>query len=238
MYNLTTSYKMNYKIIADENKLKEFIDWLPELQENEKYYVSLLARKKYSKESVLKADKAQLKRFTATKERLLEKIRQLEIPLGYWKIKDTVAPQDALALYISLNPRCMQKATMLLGKRCWDLIKNTNYNIHAEALSCIQKSKARTCFLDFDIDDKTIDIDINWLEKEVGKENFSIVETRGGYHLLIQPEKATQFRKEKHNNTNWYKEIQAKYPVDQSGDQLIPIVGTFQGGFMPNFLKK
>jgi hypothetical protein len=37
----------NYKIILNEQKLKEFIYWLPELQNNEQYYVSLFARKKY-----------------------------------------------------------------------------------------------------------------------------------------------------------------------------------------------
>ena len=38
---------MNYKIVENEKQLKEFIDWLPELEENEKYFVSLFARKKY-----------------------------------------------------------------------------------------------------------------------------------------------------------------------------------------------
>ena len=37
---------MNYKIIENEPQLVEFIEWLPELQENEYYFVSLFARKK------------------------------------------------------------------------------------------------------------------------------------------------------------------------------------------------
>jgi hypothetical protein len=36
---------MNYKIIHNEEKLQQFIDWLPELLPNEQYYVALLARK-------------------------------------------------------------------------------------------------------------------------------------------------------------------------------------------------
>lgn len=36
---------MNYKIIHNEERLKEFINWLPDLLPNEQYYVQLLARK-------------------------------------------------------------------------------------------------------------------------------------------------------------------------------------------------
>ncbi|MEM7163785.1 MAG: hypothetical protein AAF487_15260, partial [Bacteroidota bacterium] len=158
----------NYEIIADEEQLNQFIDWLPDLKENEKYYVCLFARKKYSEDPRIKADKAQLKRFTSNKDRLVDKIRQLEIPVGYWKLKETEAPQNALALYISVNPRSMKKATEMMGKRCWDLIKSEKYNLHAEAMTCIQKSKSRTCYVDFDIDDKAIEIETEWLDEEIG----------------------------------------------------------------------
>ena len=229
---------MTYQIIADENKLQEFVNWLPELRENEKYYLALFARKKYSEEHIKTHDKTQLKRFTSNKERLVDKIKQLEIPIGYWKLKESAAPQDALALYIAPNPRCMKKATEMMGKRCWDLIKSENYNLHAEALSCIQKSKSRTCFVDFDIDDKSVNLDKKWLLEEIGEENYSILETRGGYHLLINPEQATNFRQQNFDDKNWYQKIKQKFPVDQSGDQLIPVVGAFQGGFIPKFVKK
>lgn len=229
---------MNYQVVADEGQLEAFIDWLPDLQENEKYYLSLFARKKYSDDPRIKSDKSQLRRFTADKSRLMSKIRQLEIPVGLWKLNEVEAPQESLALYISINPRCMKTATETMGKRCWDLMKSQNYNLHAEAMSCIQQSKSRTCYIDFDIDDKSIALDEEWLTKEIGQDSYSIIETRGGFHILVEPEKATAFRKEQYNDKNWYQKIQAKYPVDQSGDQLLPVVGTFQGGFMPRFLKK
>lgn len=105
---------------------------------------------------LLHNDKTQLERFTASKERLIEKIRQLEIAEGSWQHKQQPAPQNALALYISLNPRCMKKAT--------------------------------------------------------------------------------NFRKQNFNDKDWFQVVQKKYPVDQSGDQLLPVPGTFQGGFVPRFL--
>lgn len=227
---------MNYEIIADKEQLVAFIDWLPELEENEKYYLSLFTRKKYCQDLIKSNDKTQLKRFVSDKTRLYDKIRQLEIPLGYWKLRDIPAPQESLVLYISLNPRCMKKATEMMGKRCWDLINAKNYNLHAEALSCIQKSKSRTCYVDFDIDSKELDIDFQWLDNQIGG-HYKVLETRGGYHLLIRPKEATQFRLEHFNNQKWYQAIQQKYPVDQSGDQLIPVAGTYQGGFVPKFLK-
>lgn len=57
---------MNYNIINDKNELLKFIEWLPELEEDEKYYVSLLARNKYSSIKLNK-DKAALKDFYPTK---------------------------------------------------------------------------------------------------------------------------------------------------------------------------
>ena len=44
--------KNNYKIISDPDALKEFIEWLPELEDNEKFYLSLFARKKYFLETL------------------------------------------------------------------------------------------------------------------------------------------------------------------------------------------
>ena len=92
---------MNYKIIQNEQALQEFITWLPDLKKNESFYVSLLARKKYNTlDSNLTVDKCQLKRITSNKERLIEKIKQLECQVGSYVYKGQAINQNNLALYV------------------------------------------------------------------------------------------------------------------------------------------
>jgi hypothetical protein len=228
---------MNYKIIQDEQLLLDFIQWLPDLKDNEKYYCCLFARKKYYQDLIKSNDKTQLKRFLADKKTLLNKIKQLEIVEGCWKLGDVSAPQESLVLYIMPNPRCMKKATIMMGKRCWDLLGNYNYNILAESLSCVQKSKARTCYVHFDIDSKNVDL--NKLNDILPDGSYKILETRGGYHLLVDPNLPTYNVDGRHNKefwSNWYKNITNAFTVDQAGDQMMPVPGTTQGGFIPKFI--
>lgn len=54
---------MNYQIIKDEDALVSFIEWLPELETNELYYLSLFARKKYANAEIKSNDKSYVIRF-------------------------------------------------------------------------------------------------------------------------------------------------------------------------------
>jgi hypothetical protein len=223
----------NYQIITDENALREFIDFLPNLNEQEKYYCCLFARSKYCKELThIKSDKAQLKRFVSDKERLFDKIAQLEIPIGRYKQKQNSVPQEALALYITINPRNMYKATINTMVKLAQSIRDQNVlmNPHQEALSEIQRTKSRTCYIDFDIDNKMPLKELReTIQCYINQEAINIIETRGGYHVLINP----VLVRDEFKNT-FYQNLSKL--SDQSGDQMIPVPGTYQGGFTPKIL--
>lgn len=221
---------MKYEIIKQEDKLLEFIDWLPDLNENEQYFVSLFARKKYCQSIIHSNDKTQLKRFTSKKERLLSKIKQLECEVGSYTLKNNIpAPQESLVLYITPNPRDMIRATYNMMRKCIDLLhtKSIGYNLHSEALSSVQRSRGTSYFCDLDIDSK--DINLLKIKDILPDEAYDILETRGGYHILVKTKIAPK--------TKWYKQLSSIYDIDQVGDQFIPVPGCVQGGFIPKFIE-
>jgi len=223
---------MNYKILFDESVLDDFIKNFYDVPlEDEYLYVALFARKKYCK--TLKStstDKMQLKRFTARPDNLKNKIKQLEVPLGCYQLKNDTATQESLALYITANYRSMKKANKEMLKGLAETISNDRYysNIQAEALSMIQRSVGTRRYVDFDIDNKEVDL---FLIKNILPDNaYKILETRGGYHVLVEPKLCPK--------TKWYEEIKTvfKADLDSVKPDLIPVPGTTQGMFVPRFI--
>lgn len=239
----------NYKVIADQDLLNNFIaDFLPELEPGECYYVCLFARSKYTKNEQgeneiphLKSDKSQLKRFTITrKSDLVIRLRQLEVKYGAYTTKTGEAvPQRSLAVYISPTPRSMRNAAITLGKKIFDLIQGgPGFNLHQEALSCIQKSKSKTRFIDFDIDTKDFNLFdvVSRVERVIGSEALQVLETRGGYHFMIEVSKVNSSLKNWHGAVTGV--LQNYLDETSNPDAMIPVPGTSQGGFIPRLLSK
>lgn len=232
---------MNYQIIKDEEKFKKFIEWLPELEKGETYYVCLFARNKYCSDIThISSDKAQLKRFTTSKEYLFQKVKQLEVEVGSYYVKEKPAPQESLALYISPNPRSYEKAAKKGLIKLVELITRPydGYNPHQEIMSEIQKACSRKVRLNIDIDIikelKPIDV-IDSFKRNV----YTVINpsactwllTRGGFHLLIEYSKIEpEFTK------SWYKNVISIVQADQLGDNMIPVPGCTQGNFIPTFI--
>ncbi|MFY7788875.1 MAG: hypothetical protein ACOVQA_13485 [Thermoflexibacteraceae bacterium] len=226
---------MNYQIIKDEQLLKEFIAWLPDLQKHETYYVSLFARNKYSKNTAhLKADKAQLKRFTSNKEALFDKIKQLECEFGAYKLQGLPIPQEALAVYITPNPRDMLKATKNSLVKFAQLITQdyTGYNPHQEVMSELQQACSRKVYFDLDFDNVSIQAMLPSIIPFINPNCLHFLQTRGGFHLLIELAKL-----EKQYEKTWYQKLTTLQGCDVRGDNLIPVVGCTQGEFVPHFVK-
>ncbi len=222
---------MNYQIIRDENLFTSFINWLPELKKNETYYVSLLARSKYH--PAVGSDKAQVKRFTASRDFLYDKVKQLECELGTYKYKGVDIPQEALALYISPNPRDMEKACKSALIRFAELITKeySGYNPHQEVLSEIQKSCSRKIYYDLDFDKVEIEETLVTIKQHINEDCLTVLKTRGGFHLLVEVA-----RIDKQYAKTWHQSISKIEGCDIKGDNLIPIPGCTQGGFIPYFM--
>lgn len=233
---------MNYQIVKDYQELGKFIDWLPDLDSNEKYYYCLMARKKYGATDGLKSDKQLLKRGTATKETLLSNLKKLEVEVGSYTVDGLQINQDSLVTYISPNPRDLHKAGILLLRDMADkLVKNEPISPHSMALNRIQTT-GRKIFFDIDVDFKeghSIE-PIEMLEL-IDNENIinqqaiqDILVTRGGLHILVRLDKiVSQFK------SKWYNRLvnlsSSKFDVTMNGDNMIPIAGCVQGDTFPKF---
>lgn len=223
----------NYQIIINKARLEAFIQKLPDLQKDETYYLCLFARSKYAKDIAhISSDKQQCKRFTSDKMRMVEKILQLEIPKGRYRQKGNELPQEALALYINPNPRSFSKAAKASLKTFADLVTReySGYNPHQEVMSEIQKAKSRTVYMDFDFDNAPMMQTIETVLKSVNRNAVNVLTTRGGFHILIEVDKV-----EPEYRRTWYNAIKAIPGCDVTGDNMIPVPGCYQGGFVPEF---
>ena len=234
---------MNYQIIKDPEKLREFINWLPNLQSNETYYICLMVRSKYCVNFPhIRSDKIQVKRFTSNKERLYEKIAQLECSEGTYYQREHPIPQEGLAIYITSNPRDMERASKNGLIRLANLITQpyNGYNPQQEMMSEIQKAGGIKYYVDFDFDNTTklpeeeyLTYVTEQLGGRINPECVYLLQTRGGVHVLIDLGKVDSYY-----NKTWYNSIKSIKGCDQvSSDNMIPIPGCTQGGFVPKLIK-
>lgn len=230
----------HYKIIFDEDAVNEYLEWLPDLEDNEHFMLTTFSRSKYLPNTGIKSsDKTQLGRKTSRKKDILQKIRQMELPMGSWTINGIDAPEQSLVVYLGPNPRSQEKALWTLIRRLIDIAENNGakgYNIAAEALSALQKSISRQVITIFDVDEKEgIDLSkiYDFIPVDVAIDAVRVVETRGGYHLHV---KSKMLKNVGGVDKMWYMGLMNTFPVDASKPQFTAVPGCRQGDFVPKLL--
>lgn len=238
---------MNYKIIQDINQLENFINKvLPNstVGEGQQFYVSLLGRNKWNPTPEWKGDQAQIKRFTSSKDRLIDKIRALECKQGTYKNGNIEISEKNLGLYIMPNIRSMKKAQLKLAKEIVTNMENGSLtdNPQAMALSAIQKSPYKKTYFDLDVDVEKEELSLktreqihNEISSILGIECWSIF-TNGGLHTLVDLDRIENSPMK----NKWYMEInnfsnknKGVFKIEMNGDNLLPIPGCIQGNWVP-----
>ena len=222
----------HYQIIADEPELDRFISSLPDLTDTEVYYLCLFGRHKYCEAFPNTKDNGQLVRVAARKEHIKEKIRKMEVPIGAYSYKNgIIAPQESLAVYIGLNPRSLVKANKKLMVELATRIADgdMNFNPISLATTAIHHGTDRKFFVDFDYDNVEHTAHLAAINAILPADSFRILKTRGGFHLIVELEKAPK--------SKWYQGLVALPNCDRRGaDSLTPVPGCVQGNFIPHFV--
>jgi hypothetical protein len=86
-------------------------------------------------------------------------------------------------------------------------------------------------YFDIDFDGVTVQETIDEMSTMINIDCVKFLVTRGGFHALIKLDDV-----DKKYEKTWYQSIIKLYGVDMRGDNLIPMAGTYQGGFTPHIM--
>jgi len=225
----------HHKIINDEGKLDAFIATLPEITDTEVYYFTLFGRHKYAAEFPNAKDSGQLARIASRKADLKTKIHRLEAPIGAYQRDGVIAPQEALALYIGLNPRSLVKANRNLLVTLATRISegDLSFNPITVATTEIHRAVSRKFYVDFDFDEVEPAEHLPRIKEILPDGAYRVLKTRGGFHLIVELEKVKTVK------GNWHKALSALPKCDIRGaNNLTPVPGCTQGGFTPYFVEQ
>ena len=224
-----------YNLIYDEEQVKRFARLID--TENGIHEVFIMARKKYdeSKEG-MKNNKSG---FMSPKyfygydaNSYLHIVQNYEKRIGNYLDKEgNPYPDNTLVVYSTTNPRCGKKAANKFMKEIMDNLFAENQescgifnSLDKRLHSCIMSSKDKTKFITIDIDNKSEYNEVLEYLKSIDLLPEAVIETHGGYHVLLPVNKSLNLVFEKFSKKH------------TMGDISCPIPGTFQGGFPVRFV--
>lgn len=241
-------------MIEDEGQFNEFLCWLPELMNDEVYFISLSARNKYlTVEEREYYGLGRTEMFSRTvaydKDGLRYAMEKLRASLSYRRTRlGKEIPEKSLVTYVNVNPSSMLSAyaefkqqmdkelnEMLLGKlRGKDPDFRSWHRLERHLMNCVQRARARRLIVDVDVDttDRVV-VDKFCMFLDEHDITHRTVKTQGGFHVLV--DKSTL------KKTNIYdvikkldKECEGEVCINKNA--MVPVPGTLQAGKLVTFI--
>ena len=246
-----------YNFIYCEKQLQQFVSQiLFPFVEDEVVILFLAARKKYAPQLPIKKEFLQRK-VVSKRDSFIRKLKQFNCQHGaYHDENGSDLPEDACVIYCTVNPRstivAAKNLISTLAEYLFALTTDASQRkkftgIHQKTLSEIQKSRARKHY---------VDIDFDVVDKQAGKKyvgdflqtiadtKHHIIETRGGYHILIEKQTITSdigrvmYKKIEALNREGKQHLGEKFEAIINRQDMLPIPGTKQGGFGVRILER
>jgi hypothetical protein len=217
-----------HRFVYDEEQIKRFARLID--TENGYHQLCLFVRPKYH--TGVKNRNVGIRTFYGyTPEVFLEQVKKHELPVGSYKDNGTEYPNDCFVLYSSTNTRDGKKAAkMFIDELLSAAFEENKYifnHLKSRLDSTIMSSKGKTKYLTIDIDAKDEWPEVkDWLA-EKGTKIDALIETRGGYHVMINMDEIAKLKGELH------KKFASKHTI---GDMMCAVPGTLQGGFPVRFV--
>jgi hypothetical protein len=247
-----------YKFIYDLHELKKFYEIiLPPLTEEEVYFISLSARKKYLPEEdkdILDGSSEMFERRLIEKKDwnlFLRTISRYESSseYAYMSLDGRPYPLNAMMIYINFNPCNVITAyeefitnstknmmSLALGRGSDPMyFKRIQHNL----MTAMHHSRGTKHYIDIDIDffegtKNLVSLDLILTPLREKNVKFYVIETHGGYHVLMKVD-TIHF-----NYMEILKDLQSKSTkikdIMNNSQGMCPLCGTLQAGFPVNCL--
>jgi len=238
---------------------------LSPLVKDEIYFISLSCRNKYlddnERQKYALSRTEMFAREVVTKNNTWDYVfRKLDGLLSAKRTKTGFEfPEKALVTYVNINPSSAIKAVLQfkeeLAKAEELLIRKTILNgkevnefdfdffktAKAKLYNAYQRQTSRKEFIDIDVDIKNFDIVkivLDELVKNDGK--YVLIETRGGYHVMIQGKSIRGnyvYTSVEHAKRTAFTKTGVLPEIMFNPNAMVPVPGTLHGGFMVKVLE-
>jgi hypothetical protein len=252
--------KGEISFVGDIDEMNRFMKIMPEAGPNEAYFISLSGRAKYltdvEREEITLGRQEMFGRETASSKEFLmsHSMRALDSHLIARRTKnDKKIPHSCLVCYMNINPSNMVNAYLLfqneMNREIRGMVlalqngKEPNYEYiqiqQRKLMNCIQRTSNKKYFIDIDCDTKD-EIATGFLKNNMDNAGieYHIIESKNGFHFMIRKEtlKGLKFNlKELCDKTS--KLVKGDPEVMINGNAMVPVPGTYGGGFLVKFIK-